>query len=684
MTASKNAFAAKFGVIVVAVAMLFTFAAPAQAQQTTEELQDMINQLLQQIDALQAQVGQTGTAAPAGVCPYTWTRNLGQGDRGEDVMRLQQLLNSDPETRVAASGVGSAGMETEYYGPMTAAAVSTMQMKYRADILTPVGLVNPTGFFGPSSRAKANALCAEPVMPEPEDEDEVEEEEETVTGPAPLQGGEATIDNFRVRAGEFFIVRAGQSDVPVAEVHFDVEDGDVSVNRLDLALAGTSSGGPETRPWETFRSIALWVDGDKVAEMDVDRRSDWSRNIATIGGEDYDRIRFTGLDLVFREGDRAEILVAVTPRSTIRGVIDTDTSDWSLRVPASGMRVRDAVGIDTFEPQAVQPVGTGAGIEFEIEEAGADDELRVRSSSADPRATTIELDDTRRSNFLTVFAFDLDTRDSENEIEILSMDIDLDFTAQTGTTSYDNIVNDARLVVGGQTFRDFTPAASVASSTATATLSFTFDDEFFIAPGDRDTVELQIRFNALDGVDLREGTTIAASVDASNVSALGLNEITEKSGGASGEVHTLRTEGLTFDVVSLNETRIAGTGNNPVDTAEFELVVDVTALGDQFFVQDDASEFAFQVTKGGTPQASASSTPTLSSNATKQGGAYRINEGQTRTFTLKITYFPEGDTGAYRAQFQSLNARPSPTGTPVAQPFTPASEFQTADVVIQQ
>ena len=118
-------FASKAVVAFVAVAMLFSFFAPAAQAQSTEDLQTMINNLLAQIATLQTQVGDStgaGSTSAASFCPYTWTRDLSTGDKGADVMKLQQFLNSDADTRVAATGVGSMGMESETFGPATAAA----------------------------------------------------------------------------------------------------------------------------------------------------------------------------------------------------------------------------------------------------------------------------------------------------------------------------------------------------------------------------------------------------------------------------------------------------------------------------------------------------------------------------------------------------------------------------------
>ncbi|MBI2647808.1 MAG: peptidoglycan-binding protein, partial [Candidatus Wildermuthbacteria bacterium] len=148
------------GVLVFAVAAV---AAPVQAV--------TIDELMAQIAALQAQLvqlqGASQTTTPAtttavsGVpAGFTFAKNLAQGATGEDVKNLQKTLNGDSATQVAASGAGSLGNETSYFGPATKAAVVKFQEKYASSVLTPVGLTNGTGFVGASTRAKLNAMLA--------------------------------------------------------------------------------------------------------------------------------------------------------------------------------------------------------------------------------------------------------------------------------------------------------------------------------------------------------------------------------------------------------------------------------------------------------------------------------------------------------------------------------------------
>ena len=158
-TATKKVAA---GVVSFAMALSFVFGGvtPAQAQ-TAAELQAQISSLLATIAALQSQLGTlSGTPATTGGTGYVFTRNLKQGDTGADVMELQKFLNRDAATQVSASGVGSAGSESSYFGPATKAAVIKFQNKYAASVLAPAGLSAGTGFFGALSRAKANEMNA--------------------------------------------------------------------------------------------------------------------------------------------------------------------------------------------------------------------------------------------------------------------------------------------------------------------------------------------------------------------------------------------------------------------------------------------------------------------------------------------------------------------------------------------
>ena len=90
------------------------------------------------------------SAVAVSVSPV-FTRGLDVGSQGEDVKRLQQVLNSDLDTRIANTGTGSPGNETTTFGALTRAAVARFQMKH--------GLVtSPTdtgyGFVGPKTRTK--------------------------------------------------------------------------------------------------------------------------------------------------------------------------------------------------------------------------------------------------------------------------------------------------------------------------------------------------------------------------------------------------------------------------------------------------------------------------------------------------------------------------------------------------
>lgn len=95
--------------------------------------------------------------APVADTAKLFTKDLAMTMMDVEVKMLQQFLNNNG-FYVATSGSGAPGSETEYFGPRTYAALIKFQEKYRNEILTPLGLMHGTGFFGEATRTFVNSL----------------------------------------------------------------------------------------------------------------------------------------------------------------------------------------------------------------------------------------------------------------------------------------------------------------------------------------------------------------------------------------------------------------------------------------------------------------------------------------------------------------------------------------------
>jgi hypothetical protein len=122
---------------------------PVAVNAQAVDLQAQITALLAQITALQAQLAVQGGGAAAAAC--TFAKDLTLGSKGDDVKCLQQYLNAKGY-QVAASGAGSTGNETTYFGNATKAAAAKWQAAN--------GVSPAAGYFGAISRAKYTSLAA--------------------------------------------------------------------------------------------------------------------------------------------------------------------------------------------------------------------------------------------------------------------------------------------------------------------------------------------------------------------------------------------------------------------------------------------------------------------------------------------------------------------------------------------
>jgi len=639
MTKIATDFASKLAVAFVAVAMIFAAYAPAAQAQSSEDLQQMINDLLAQVAQLQGNTSGGGSSAMS--CD-SFLVDLGQGDSNASVMKLQQFLNQDADTRVAAAGsVGSAGMETQYYGPATAAAVSKFQVKYRAEILSPLGLVNPTGYWGAGSRAKANALCSETVVTTPDtDEDATDEDDEDMEEEDDFElGGSASLDTFEVDDASDDEIEEGDTDVEVGTFTIEFENGDAEISRMDIAILGDGEtdtlGSPRVEPWEAFETVSLWVDGDMIAEVDASDEDDYL-------DEDTGELRFSNLNLVGMEDEEIEVVVAVTVMNNLD--IGAELGDWNLY--ALSMRFFDADGVATTEDRGdLQDDFSGTTADFEILAEGSEEELELARSTQDPEETTLMADDDEDYG---IFAFELEADDSEGDIEIDTISIDVLLALGASTTlEIDDVISDFYIEIDGDKF----DAESYSGNTDSVTLVFDVDGDFVVDAGDTATVMLYAEVDEMDDASDYQGVTITASLDTGQVIAEGVEDITVGGSDQDGESHPIRSTGIDVDYnESESDTSVNG------NTLTFEFVMDVTAFGVDSVL--DKSDFNYDLIVGATATGTIStSLDALNPSDEDPLGTFTLDEGESAeyVFTVRVTTTGTSTAGLYEVILQDVD-----------------------------
>jgi hypothetical protein len=666
MTIAKD-FASKFAVAFVAIAMIFMAVAPSAraATQTPEELQKTINDLLAQVASLQSQVGGSKATTPATSCT-SFTLTLKKGSTGAEVKALQELLNSDADTMVAATGAGSKGMETMTFGPATAAAVSKFQVKYRAEILTPAGLVNPTGVFGPGSRAQANKLCAGTTPTEPT---------KPGTTPSTDLSGEADLNDVTVDSADDTSLEEGSDKVDLGSVTVNYKNGDAKIDRLDIKLNRTGGSVPgETHPWKAFDTLYVMVDGKEVASKDVSARADYLDDA-------QGTVRLSGLDIVAKEDEDVVITIAADLQKG-----GNASNNWDLS--AEGLRYFDASGVATTEDSKNDLRGgdsTGSVAGFTIDEAGTSDELIVKSNSSNPADSTLELKDDAKSDWYPVLVFDLDTKDSTNDITLNDVFVNV---AHTSGVTYATLVDDARITIDGKVIdSSISDVTNTASTTGPATIDFNVDGDVVISAGDRVEAKVELRFKSLAGAN--EGKTVTASVTGTNadqIDAEGSDTLTTSqiSGSATGKIMTLRTKGIDATSKSNEAVKTTAAVSGAHDYVTYTMKVDVTAFNQDLYIsKTPGTSLVYDKTdSSGTALGSTGSTTvdsfTSTANDTDAPGYYHVAEGDTETFTIVVKWAPGKAWAATGIQLVSLKYAETATSVGLSTwTAAPASDYRT-------
>lgn len=89
--------------------------------------------------------------------PHTWNTPLEQGDKGKNVLALQQALAQEKLYPPSGKTLADCPINGNF-GPCVEKAVTLFQEKYMNEILAPIGLSKGTGVMGEKTREKLNAI----------------------------------------------------------------------------------------------------------------------------------------------------------------------------------------------------------------------------------------------------------------------------------------------------------------------------------------------------------------------------------------------------------------------------------------------------------------------------------------------------------------------------------------------
>jgi hypothetical protein len=256
------------------------------------------------------------------------------------------------------------------------------------------------------------------------------------------------------------------------------------------------------------------------------------------------------------------------------------------------------------------------------------------------------------------------------------------------SSTFDALVDDYELVIDGVTIDDLSDnngsTAGKYTDGTTVVLTFDVDGDVTVDAGDRVEAELKLRFNSLALGD--EGVTVQGLVTAgnrNNIDAEGADDVTSLSGAATGDAHTLRTTGISTEMTDSSAVATVNDGANN-DYATFEIEVEVTAFEQDVFIDvDDTVSMQWNlVTSAGVDlgEPSASTTVVLTSSAEEDGsGAFEINEGETETVTLTVTYLPGNAASiAARMRLDSITFGATTGANDQIQTTLPTSDYRTA------
>lgn len=587
MTIANSNVIAKIAAVVAGlglVAMSFAYAAPAAKADTTSDLQAQISALLAQIAALQAQIGGGSSATGTAV---QFNTDLTIGSKGADVTALQQWLVSKGFLQMPAN------TSYGYFGNVTKAAVAAWQAS--------AGISPAAGYFGPISRAKANAAAGTTGG--------------TTGGSTGTVGlaGTGRLTSVGSLGDVTSDLDEGDSATQVVGVSADATDGDVQIQRLDVTFTIDGSTGSSNLN-KYIESAAVYLDGKKLGSMDA-ADGDKDGRVWTM--------RFSGLNGVIKSGNTGEIYVKVTPVASIGSSEDGVNVQADLLVDS--LR---AVGSDGISETYIS---TQINSDFSVSTLTSGT-LTASEGSDNPKASQVAVSSSTTTG-VTLLTFNLKAKNQDIDVT--------DLVASFGTSdnNLNDVVSNVKLMKGSTVLKSKTLSTGTYGTVTFDNLNQTISQD--------DTAEYSIVADLKGDSAYADGTTLIASTTTTgwDVSDADGGSVTP-SAAVIGNTMTLTATGISVTKGTFT-TSVAPGLTTAGDIATFTMPFTVTAGDEAVFISGVATKgtgtgsgirygTTTTSTSGATgePVASFAASDTVTGDSA--GAYYKINANTSRTFTLSV------------------------------------------------
>lgn len=452
------------------------------------------------------------------------------------------------------------------------------------------------------------------------------------TDNGPLVGGAGEMTLTSTSTGVKDEVKENDAE-KVLGFKVEAEDSDLAVTSVKLVLANVDGGSEKLTDY--LEKVNVYMGSTKVGSVDA---SDFSRSA---GSPDVFSKSVALTNAIVRDGNKNTFYVEVET-----GSVDSDdilNAEWAVTLDS--LRYQDATGVimsetdlDENDYSAYDSTDSEYDNTFTFADASDDDDLSIKSSTTNPDAATLVVEEDSSSDEYLVgaFKFDVDEDSSDITINEFTIEVLIDEAGNTATDT-EAIIDSVMVKVGSNEYDADIDDATLVAGQGTATYIVSFDsDEMVVDAGDDVEVKVYATFNDQDG-NYATGTTVKFSVDGASVDAEGEEDL-DADNSFAGKVHTLELN--TVPVATLKtpspslalSQAIEGVGAGAEDVFLAKITFMVEAGDEAVYVSADGDDFTFNQLGAGNVD----SVVIDSSDIDEDDGAYLVEDSGMFTLSFYV------------------------------------------------